>query len=151
MKFQNIPALLYKGLFLFLISLPIVSCRKNNSPVRASDNLQGIANRLGGIIIKGSIATESGNDAVVILCNEGNIAIGMGKIPLHDVVNPPNIEHAEIIYSDFGIIISDTDSRQKWYYIQNDDKSQKTFEGLHLAKENAFVSGITGSIKIKLS
>ncbi|HTE10993.1 MAG TPA: hypothetical protein VK645_08485, partial [Chitinophagaceae bacterium] len=61
------------------------------------------------------------------------------------------IKHAQVVYSNYGIIIRDTDTNRLWYYIQNDEESQKRFESLPSSGENPVISGITETIKLNLS
>ncbi len=152
MKLQSVPGMvLCMGLIMALLFLPAVSCRKNSSLPASPIGLQNIANKLEGEILKGSVSTESGEDGLALWCNGGKTLIGIAKIPSQGFTDPGNIQHAQIVYSSFGIIIRDTDTNKLWYYIQNDEKSQKQFESLQYAGEKPVVSGITGTIKVNLS
>jgi hypothetical protein len=151
MKLQSTPGMVCRGIILLLLFLPAISCRKNSSLPPSPGNLPSIANKLDGMILTGSLLTESDGEGMALLCKNGKILISLEKIPFHDIANPGNIEHAEIMYSDFGVIIRDADTNQRWYYIQNDEKSQKRFEALPSASENHVNSGIAGTIKINLS
>ncbi len=134
--------------FLFL---PAISCRKNNATPASAASLQEAADKLDGEIINGSISTESDDEGIALWCNNGKTLIGMAGIPSRAFINPGKIEHAQVVYSNFGIIIRDMDTNRIWYYIQNDPQSQQRFQSLPATGETPVISGTTGTIKLHLS
>ena len=151
MKLQSIPGMVCMGLLMALLVLPAVSCRKNSSLPASAIGLQTIANKLEGEILNGRLSTEGDEEGLAVWCNSGKTLIGIAKIPAQGLTDPGNIEHAQVVYSSFGIIIRDTDTNKLWYYIQNDEKSQKRFESIQQAGVQPVVSGIAGTIKLNLS
>jgi hypothetical protein len=151
MKLKSVPEMICMTLIMALLVLPAVSCSKNGSLPASPIELQNTANKLEGEMLIGSLSTESDEDGLALWCNGGKTLIGLAKIPSQGITDPGNIEHAQVVYSNFGIIICDTDTNKLWYYIQNDEKSQKRFQSLHSAGEKPIVSSIGGTIKLNLS
>jgi hypothetical protein len=151
MKLKGTPGMLCMCVLMTLFLLPAVSCRKNNSLAVSPVGLQNIASQLEGEILNGSLSTESDEEGLALWCNGGKILIAVAKIPTQQFADPGNIKQVQIVYSNFGLIIRDTDTNKIWYYIQNDAESQKRFESLLFTGENPIISHITESIKINLS
>jgi len=151
MKLQSIPGMVCLGLIMVLLILPVLSCRKNSLLPASTTGLQTIANKLEGEILNGRVSTEGDEEGLAVWCNGGKTLIGIAKIPSQGFTDPGNIEHAQVVYSNFGIVIRDTDTNQLWYYIQNDEKSQKRFESIQQAGVQPVVSGTMGTIKLNLS
>jgi len=151
MKFKGIPGMVCLGFVVGLFFLLAVSCRKNSAGPASTVTLQTIADKLEGEILNGSVSTESDEEGTALWCNEGKTLIVLAKIPSQGFTDPGKIEHAQVVYSSFGIIIRNTATNQLWYYIQNDEKSQKRFESLQSAGESPVVSGILETIRLNLS
>jgi hypothetical protein len=149
--FQSIPLMICKTFIVLCLLLPAISCKKDASAPTSVSNMQSIANSLKGEVLIGSLSTESDNDGMGLWYNGTNILIGMGRITPQGMADPGVIKHAEIVYSDFGIVLRDTDTDKYWYYIQNDAESKSKFEWLHNAGQHPIVSTINGTIKIKFS
>ncbi|MEO7309008.1 MAG: hypothetical protein ABIX01_01310 [Chitinophagaceae bacterium] len=147
---QRLPAMACRGLLMMLFLLAMLSCKKNNQPPD-STGLQNIVAKLDGEILYGSLSTQTDENGLLLWCNGGKILIGMAKIPLQAFTNPGKIEHAEVLYSNFGIIIRNTETNKRWYYIQNDEKSRQQFDALLHTGEKPVVSGITGTIRLNIS
>ncbi|HMC84610.1 MAG TPA: hypothetical protein VKI61_03760 [Chitinophagaceae bacterium] len=152
MNLKRMPRAICIGLTILLL-LPVVSCRKNNSlqSQASSHNLLYTAGKLNGVLFSGKLFTQNDEEGMALLCNDGKILIALQKIQSDEITNPGNIEHAEIVYSEFGIIIRDADTNKQWYYIQNDENSKKQFESLEQAVERPVTSAIAGTIKINIS
>ena len=148
---RGVPAMVCLAMMLAVIFMPSISCKKNNAPPVPSISLQSMADHLQGEILTGSVSTESDEEGLALWCNDGKTLIGVAKIVTQPFTEPGNIKHAQVVYSNYGIIIHDLDSKKLWYYIQNDDKSQKQFNTLDHAGEKPVISGITGTIKLHLS
>jgi hypothetical protein len=149
MTSRCVPGMVCLALMLAVIFLPFISCKKNNAAPAVS--LQTMADKLQGEIFNGSISTESDEEGLALWCNNGMTLIGVAKIVKQHFTDPGNIKHAQVVYSNYGIIIRDTDTNLLWYYIQNDEESQKRFESLQSPGENPVISGIAGTIKLHLS
>ena len=147
----GVPGLVCLALMLAVIFLPFTSCKKQNVTLVAPFNLQAMADKLEGEILNGAITAESDEDGLALWCNDGKTLIGLEKIPALHFTEPGNIMHAQVVYSNYGIIIRDLDNNKLWYYIQNDDNSQKQFKALQDAGEKPVISGIGGTIKLHLS
>jgi len=150
-KVPGLPGMAWSPIVMVLLFLTALSCRKNDSSPASPVKMQNIASKLQGEIINGSILTESDEDGIALWCNGGKILIGIGKISSRAFSNPGNIAHAQVVYSNFGVIIRDTDTNKSWYYIQNDEESQQRFGALPAAGENPVISGIAGTIRLNLS
>ena len=148
---RGVPGMVCLVLMLTVIFLPFVSCKKNNAPPLPATSLQSMADLLQGEILTGRVSTESDEDGIALWFNEGKTLIGVAKIITQPCTDPGTIKHAQVVHSNYGIIIRDTDSNKLWYYIQNDEKSQKQFNALGQAGENPVISGIAGTIKLHLS
>lgn len=148
---RGVPGMVCLALMLAAIFLPFISCKKQNATLVAPFNLQAMADKLQGELLNGSITTESDEDGLALWCNDGKILIGLEKIPAQQFTEPGNIRHAEVVYSNYGIIIRDLDNNKLWYYIQNDDNSQKQFRALQNTGDAPVISGIGGTIKLHLS
>ena len=150
-KVPGLPVMAWSPIVMVLLLLTALSCRKNDSSPVAPVEMQNIAIKLQGEIINGGISTESDEDGIALWCNDGKVLIGIGKISSQACSNPGNIAHAQVVYSNFGVIIHDTDTNKSWYYIQNDEESQQRFGSLPAAGENPVISGIAGTIRLNLS
>jgi len=148
---RGVPGMVCLALMLAVMLLPFISCKKNDAAPPPAVSLQTMADKLQGEIFNGSISTESDEEGLALWCNNGMTLIGVAKIVTQHFTDPGNIKHAQVVYSNYGIIIRDTDTNRLWYYIQNDEESQKRFESLPSSGENPVISGITETIKLNLS
>jgi len=147
----TLPRMACLRVIVLLLLLPAVACRKNNTVPAQAVSVQLMAAALEGEILNGSISTESDEEGLALWCNGGKILIGIAKLASATFTDPGNIDNAQVVYSNFGVIIRDTKTNKTWYYIQNDAQSQQRFERLSTTAGNTIVSGIEGSIRLHIS
>jgi hypothetical protein len=143
-------SVLCKGLFVLLIILAGSACRKNTSPVTVPYDLKQTANSLKGEILTGTLTTEGDDDGLALWVNGEKVLIGMGKTS-QGIADPGTIQHVEIVYSNFGVIVRDINTNKLWYYIQNDPESKSKFASLRDTGLSPVTSVITETIKWNLS
>lgn len=143
-------SVLCKGLFVLLIILAGSACRKNTSPVTVPYDLKQTANSLKGEILTGTLTTEGDDDGLALWVNGEKVLIGMGKTS-QDIADPGTIQHVEIVYSNFGVVVRDINTNKLWYYIQNDAESKSKFASLRDTGLSPVTSVITETIKWNLS
>jgi hypothetical protein len=140
------------GIMLLLL-LAASACQKREFAVADSpDNLTYISTMLEGEIISCNIANEQDTDGLAIICGEGKEIIVLEKIPSKIIEASGSIQNAELIYSKFGVLVRDTDTKKTWLYPNNDAKSRQRFESVRpYLPENFSLSEIAGTMRIKLS
>ena len=146
---QSIP-MLCMGLFVLLIILSGSACRKNTAAVTVPYDLKQTANSLRGEILTGTLTTEGDDDGLALWVNGEKVLIGMGKTS-EGIADPGSIQHVEIVYSNFGVIVRNTTTNQLWYYIQNEAESKSKFASLRDTELSPITSVITETIKWNLS
>lgn len=144
--------MVYLRTIVLLMLVLAVACRKNNTAQMRSHSIQAMADALHGELLKGGITTETDDEGLALWCNGGKVLIAIAKLTSATFTNPGNIDHAQVVRSDFGIIIRDAKSNTTWYYIQNDAQSRRRFEQLqNTGGGQIIVSGMTESIRINIS
>ena len=146
----NRPRLFYPVLILLFL-LPAIGCKKNNTVAGPPVSVQTMATVLEGEVLNGSISTEADEEGLALWCNGGKILIGIAKMTSKTFTDPGNIEQAEVVYSNFGIIIRDAKTNWTWYYIQNDAQSRQHFNQLPDSGLPVIVSGTEGTVRLNIS
>lgn len=141
----------YLKTIVLLLLLPAFACRKNETAATAPVPVQLMATTLEGEVFKGRIAVEGDDEGLALWCNGGKVLIAMGKLAASPFINPGNIEQAEVLYSNFGVIIRDVQNQKTWYYIQNDTQSRQRFESLQHNTGTTLVSEIEGTFRLNIS
>jgi len=142
--------MLYLGAIILML-VQAIACSKNNAVPQQPVSMQKMANMLEGEMLNGSISTESDEEGLALWCNGGKILIAIGKLASNTFTDPGNIEHAQVVYSNYGIIVRDITNNKTWFYIQNDAQSQQRFEKLAAGTEHAIVSATTGTMRLNIS
>jgi hypothetical protein len=73
---------------------------------------------------------------------------------IHDSYNemPENLKNADVLYCQYGVIISDTEKNKIWVYINNDEESHKKFEKVKSKwKGSSRTSVISGFTRVNLT
>jgi hypothetical protein len=125
------------GWLLPLMSVFLFSCTKSENPVRPpATDMVTVANVLEGEVFTGAIEVYQENDGVAISCNNGKTLIAFEKLNPDNLPISGNIEHAEIIRSEDGIVLRNTATNEIWTYVDNDPESIKEFGkiGTYFAK-----------------
>jgi hypothetical protein len=108
----------------FMVSLFLISCKKNDRDVTKSDNsLTNIAASLNSKVLTGSLSASSSEDGLSLIFDNGTKTILLEKIP--------NTELAEIgLIQSAGIIVKDLAKDKVWFFVNNDEESIKRFEAI---------------------
>ena len=144
------PRMLYLGAILCML-VQAIACSKKNELPQQPVAMQKIATLLEGEVLNGSITTESDEEGLALWCNGGKILIAIGKLASTTFTDPGHLEHAEVVYSAYGIVVRDVTSNKTWFYIQNDAQSQQRFEKLVNGIELAIVCGTNGTMRLNIS
>ncbi len=146
-----LPRMVYLRAIVLLLLLPAVACRKNDTRQIPTVSVQTMADALNGEILDGAITTETDEEGLALWCNGGKVLIAIAKLASTAFTNPGNIEQAQVVLSDFGVIIRDAKSNTTWYYIQNNAQSLRRFKQLQNTGEHIIVSGIMETVRINIS
>jgi hypothetical protein len=148
---KRLTGILCPLLIMAFLFLPGISCKKNSAVTASTASLEKAVKQLDGELINGSISTESDDEGIALWCNNRKTLIGMAGLYSQALSNPGKIEHAQVVYSNFGVIILDIDTNRLWYYIQNDPQSEQKFQSLPVTGKPPVISGTAGTIKLHLS
>jgi hypothetical protein len=117
------------GWLLPAMSVLLFSCIKSDIPVPPpATNMVTVANELEGEVFTGAIEVFQEDDGVVFSCNNGKTLIALQKLNPDNLPTSGNIEHAEIICSEKGIVLRNTATNEIWTYVNNDTDSKEKFE-----------------------
>jgi hypothetical protein len=117
------------GWLLPILSLLLFACTKSEKPVLPpATNTVAVANMMEGEVYTGAIEVYQEGDGIVISCNDGNTLIALQKLNPENLPTSGNIENAEIICSNAGIVLRNPATGEIWTYINNDPVSIKQFE-----------------------
>ena len=141
------------GWLLPLMTLFLFSCKKSDNPVPhppASDFVT-VAEELHGDVYSGAIEVYQEDDGIVFSCNDGKVLIGLQKLNNDILPVSGNVEHAEIIVSNAGIVFRNAVSKEVWTYVNNDPESLREFEKVATHFKNPSQSIIHSHIRINVN
>lgn len=138
-------------LVLALFYLPTSCTKKASEPAVPTSSLGRIAESLNGTMISGTLISLDDEGFMLQYKNESKIFI-LEKIANVRSETPEHIKNADIIYCQYGLIISDAEKNKIWIYINNDEESHKKFEMVKSKLTGSFrTSVIFGWTKINLT
>lgn len=123
--------ILIASILIFLVSTLFISCKKNiPGTASAGYNMDKAAKILGTKKISGSLESISIENELVLNYNKGNRFIFIDKLPGSSGINIAPISSADLIVSDYGVIIKDLNHDKIWLLVNNDEQSARKFEAL---------------------
>lgn len=141
-------------IFMFVLALfhLCTSCTKKTSDAAVPTlPLSSLSEILNGTIISGNLISLGTEGFMVQYGRETKIFI-LEKIQNVSNEMPENIKNADILYCQYGLIISDTEKNKIWLYINNDEESHKKFETVKSKwKGSSNTSVISGLTRINLT
>jgi hypothetical protein len=142
-----------------LIFLPVLalfyvctSCTKKTSDDAVhTPPLSSLSEILNGTVISGNLISVQNEGFMVQYGKETKIFI-LEKLQNHTNEVPEDIKDADVLYCQYGLVISDSKKNQIWVYINNDEESHKKFETVKSRWKGSFrTSVISGSTRINLT
>ena len=116
------------GWFLPVMSVLLFACTKRQTPtLPPATDMVTVANVLEGEVYTGAIEVYQEYDGVVFSFNDGKTLIALQKLNPENLPTSGNIEHAEIICSEKGIVLRNASTNEIWTYVNNDPVSIKQF------------------------
>jgi hypothetical protein len=116
------------GWLLPVMSVLLFSCIKSEVPAPSpATDMVTVANVLEGEVFTGAIEVFQEDDGVVFSFNNGKTLIALQKLKPDNLPSSGNIEHAEIICSEKGIVLRNASTNEIWTYVNNDPVSIKQF------------------------
>lgn len=124
------------------------SCKKEDNQIASfKNNMREAANTLDSKVISGTITTESNENEIALNYNNGNKFIVVDKIKNAESFNINSIQSAEIITSEYGVVIKDLTNNKVFLLANNDVKSLKKFETIKSIfannSQSATIFGVT--------
>jgi len=156
MKTKHFAFIVKPGLPLIAMTMLVLlhlhtSCTKKTTEHPVSVPFSQMAEILNGEIISGYLICES-SEGFMVQTKEARKIFILEKIENHAIETPQNIQNADVLYCQYGLIISDTEKNKIWLYIKNDEESRKKFEMVKSRlNSNSRTSDISGWTRINLN
>ncbi|PVD52781.1 hypothetical protein DC498_07580 [Terrimonas sp.] len=133
----------------FIAIILISSCKKEaaKNAVIQNDMIEA-AQKTGSKILSGNVAIESDDSGIVLNYNNGSKLIFIEKIRGTKTVDINRIHSAEIITSDYGVIIKNLDDKNVFFLINNDSESLKMFQSISSFFANRYQSSTVFGITV---
>ena len=113
---------------ILIIVILIFSCKKSSVDSTVKDDMAEAARTWGGEMFSGTITTQGDEEGVVLDYNNGNKIICIENIKGTEPIRIADIRSAEIITSDYGVILKDVNNNKVFILTTNDPKSAKIAE-----------------------
>ena len=107
------------------------SCKKDSVKTASPKNVMAEAARaIDGEIFIVNLTSENSQNALVINCGNSNKIIRVEKLPNSDYPDIREMKSAEVIISNYGIILKDLISNKTCLFINNDAESITKFRSV---------------------
>lgn len=121
-------SIIFLSIITAVITIMLAFSCKKGSIEHTKNNMMEAAKKAGGKVLLGNIAIANDDNGIVLNYNNGIKLIFVEKIQGADPVDMRGIHSAEIITSEYGVIIKDTESEKVFFLINNDHESVNTFQ-----------------------
>jgi hypothetical protein len=128
-KSTSSPANAVPGLLIaFAIGIILTSCKKDPpGETFANDEIPQSAKLVQGKVLRGKITAESNESEIVISYNDGSSYIIIEKLAGYKYPQIDNIASAELVLSDHGLILKNTNENTVYVLTNNDPESIEAF------------------------
>jgi hypothetical protein len=146
------------GIFIAIL-LATASCSKNETaPGAAQDDFEIMAGLLHGEVISSDLEIAEDEEGIALICKDKDLIV-LEKIPSVAITTIGNRPDTRIIYSEYGVVIRDENSKETFLYVQNSPECRKKFESiqsyLNTTVSSSIIAGtvrwqeIAGTIRIQ--
>ncbi|MBN8789289.1 MAG: hypothetical protein J0I84_19580 [Terrimonas sp.] len=133
----------------FIAATLIFSCKKDpdkNTVIQS--NMIEAAKKTGSKVLCGNVAIESDDHGITLNYNNGSKLILIEKIRGAKTVDICKIHSAEIITSEYGVIIKNLDNKNVFFLINNDSESLQMFQSIRSLFANHYQSSTVFGITV---
>ena len=134
---------------MFIGIILVSSCKKDpdKNAVIQSDMIEA-AKKTGSKVLSGNVAIESDDNGIALNHNNESKLILIEKIPGAETVDITQIHSAEIITSEYGVIIKNLDDKNVFFLINNDSESLQMFQSIKSLFANHYQSSTVFGITV---
>ena len=121
--------ILFPGMTAMLIIVILIfSCKKSSVDPTVKNDMSEAARAMDGKMFSGTITTQGDEEGIVLNYNNDNKIICIENIKGTEPIHIADIRSAEIITSDYGVILKDVNNNKVFILTTNDPKSAERAE-----------------------